>query len=247
VSDAPHEHESGESGEAAAIAARYAARDAAADAQRYSLFDAAALQAHQQRQRALLALWRRHGWTALAGRDLVEVGCGSGGNLLDLLRLGADPARLAGVELLPERAAAARERLPAAVRIDCADATRIGIAPASVDAVLAFTVFSSVLDDAVRQSLAAAMWRWLRPGGGAMVYDFTVDNPSNAAVRALTHRQVRGLFPEALAWNVRVTLAPPLSRAIAKLSPAALGPASALLPMLRTHRLWWLRKAPTSI
>jgi hypothetical protein len=71
-----------------AIAEQYARRDAAVDAQRYSLFDAAALQAQQERLRAMRALWRRQGWAGLAGRSFTEVGCGSGGNLLDLLRLG---------------------------------------------------------------------------------------------------------------------------------------------------------------
>lgn len=228
--------------EAAAIAARYAARDGATDALRYSLFDAAALQAHQERQRVMLALWRRHGWPSLAGRDIVEVGCGAGGNLLDLLHLGAQPERLLGIDLLPERVAAARARLPSALRLVCTDASRLGLPPASADAVLAFTVFSSVLDDAVRGALAAAMWRWLRPGGGVMVYDFAVDNPANSAVRALKHDQVSALFPQAQAWKLPVTLAPPLARAVARLSPRLVGPASALLPMLRTHRLWWLRK-----
>jgi hypothetical protein len=75
-----------------------------------------------------------------------------------------------------------------------------------------------------------------------MVYDFAVDNPSNAAVRALTHRELVALFPQARAWKRSVTLAPPLARAVAGLSPRLVAPAHALLPMLRTHRLWWLRK-----
>jgi SAM-dependent methyltransferase len=237
----PEPHDSAAT-EAAAIAARYAARDREADALRYSLFDAAALQAHQERQRAMLMLWRRHGWHGLGGRDIVEVGCGAGGNLLDLLRLGADPERLRGIELLPDRVAAARACLPATVRVDCADATRIRLAPAGADAVLAFTVFSSVLDDALRRALAAAIWGWLRPGGGVMVYDFAVDNPSNAAVRALTHRQVLDLFPEAQAWKLPLTLAPPVARALGRMSSRLVAPASSLLPMLRTHRLWWVRK-----
>lgn len=228
--------------EAAAIARRYALRDTRADALRYSLFDAAALQAHQERQRAMLGLWRRHGWSDLAGRDIVEVGCGTGGNLLDLLRLGAEPGRLLGIDLLPERVAAARAVLPPATRLVCTDASRLGLPAHGADAVLAFTVFSSVLDDAARRVLADAIWRWVRPGGGVMVHDFAVDNPGNAAVHALTHRQVRALFPEAQVRRCRVTLAPPLSRWLGRLSPRLIAPASALLPLLRTHRLWWLQK-----
>ena len=138
---APHDDE------AAAVAARYARREAQVDPARYRLFDAAALQAQQERLRAMVAVWRGHGWAGLQGRDLLEVGCGSGGNLLDLLRLGAEPQRLTGIELLPARAAAARAVLPAAARLIEGDAITAPVEPASQDAVLAFTVFSSLLDE----------------------------------------------------------------------------------------------------
>jgi len=230
-------------GHADAIAAQYARRDAAADAQRYSLFDAAALQAHQERTRAMLGLWRAQGWTSLVGRRLLEVGCGSGGNLLDLLRLGAPPEGLTGLELLPERAAAARRCLPEAVRIVEGDAALADVAPASQDAVLAFTVFSSVLDAAQQQRLARAMWSWVKPGGGVLWYDFAVNNPRNPDVRGVPLARVRALFPEARLTVRRITLAPPLARALARLHPGMIAPVSALLPFLRTHRLVWAVKA----
>lgn len=229
--------------EAEAVAARYARRDAAADARRYAPFDAAALQALHERQRAMLALWRAHGWSTLAGRRLLEVGCGSGGNLLDLLRLGAAPEALTGIELLPERAAQARARLPAALRLIEGDALAAELAPASQDAVLAFTLFSSVLDDAVQARLAAAMWRWTAPGGGVLVYDFCVDNPRNADVRGVPVRRLQALFGGAARCELRrVTLAPPLARVAARWHAGAPGLLSRLLPPLRTHRLCWLVK-----
>lgn len=228
---------------AGAMAAQYARRDAAADAQRYSLFDAAALQAQQERTRAMLALWRAQGWHSLAGRPLVEVGCGSGGNLLELLRLGAEPERLMGLELLPERAAAARACLPGAVRVIEGDAALADIAPASQDAVFAFTVFSSVLDTTQQQRLAGAMWSWLQPGGGVLWYDFALDNPRNPDVRGVPLARVRALFPEARFAVRRVTLAPPLARVLARVHPGMIGPLCTLLPFLRTHRLVWAVKA----
>ena len=66
MSSAPHD-------EAARVAERDARRDAERDALRYSLFDAAALQAQQQRLRAMVALWRGHGWPSLAGRQLSKL------------------------------------------------------------------------------------------------------------------------------------------------------------------------------
>ncbi len=227
--------------EAAAVAQRYARRDAAADAARYSLFDPAALQAQQERLRVVLALWRAHGWRGLQGLDLLEVGCGSGGNLLDLLRLGAEPSRLAGIDLLPERITAARTVLPSAVRLIEGDANQADIAAGSQDAVLVFTVFSSLLDDTAQARLAETLWRWVRPGGGVLWHDFCVDNPRNADVRGVPLARVRHLFPQARLHARRVTLAPPIARTAARLH-AGLPALVNALPLLRTHRLCWLRK-----
>lgn len=224
------------------IAAQYARRDAAADAQRYSLFDVAALQAQQERQRAMLALWRAQGWHTLAGRRIAEVGCGGGGNLLDLLRLGASADGLTGIELLPERVAAARACLPNGLKLIEGDATAAPIAPASHDAVLACTVFSSLLEDEQQAELAAAMWRWLKPGGGVLWYDFAVDNPRNPDVRGVPVRRLRELFPDARLTVRRVTLAPPLARLLARVHPKLVAPLAACLPFFRTHCLVWARK-----
>lgn len=223
-----------------AVQARYARRDAAQDARHYRLLtSASALQAQQERLRALVRLWNAHGWTDLADKTLTEVGCGSGGNLQDLLRLGANPERLQGLELIAERAAQARVALPGAVRIIEGDATLALVPEGSQHAVLAFTLFSSLLDPAFRQHMAAVLWRWAAPGGGVLVYDFIVDNPRNADVRGVPLAELRRLFPRALVQSRRITLAPPIAR---RLPAACLSPASALLYPLRTHRLTWLAK-----
>jgi ubiquinone/menaquinone biosynthesis C-methylase UbiE len=229
-------------GPAAMIAAQYARRDATVDAQRYSLFDAAALQSQQERLRAMLALWRAQGWHTLAGRRIVEVGCGTGGNLLDLLRLGASAEELTGIELLPERVAAAQRRLPSGVTLIEGDAVAVPIAASSQDAVLAFTVFSSLIEDVMQERLAAAMWRWIKPGGGVLWYDFAVDNPKNPDVRGVPLRRVRALFPEARLDVRRVTLLPPLARTLARAHPSLVMSLAPCLTFLKTHRLVWALK-----
>ena len=222
-----------------AVRDRYARR-APAD-ERYRLTHPAALLAMQERQRAMLALFARRGFGDLAELRLLEVGSGGGGNLLELLQLGFLPEHLAGIELLPERHAAARARLPEAVQLVCGDASAEPVAAASRDIVLASTVFSSLLDDAFQQRLAAAMWRWLKPGGGVLWYDFTVDNPRNRDVRGVPLARIRALFPEAQVESRRVTLAPPLARAVCRVHPGLYTLFNAL-PPLRTHLLCWLGK-----
>jgi len=238
MSDAPQRDPS-DRAETDAVRARYARRAPADD--RYRLTNPAALMAMQERQRAMLALFARRGFADLGSLRLVEVGSGGGGNLLELLQLGFLPEHLAGIELLPERHAAARARLPEAVRLSCGDAGAEPVAPGSIDMVMASTVFSSLLDDAFQQRLAAAMWQWLRPGGGVLWYDFTVDNPRNPDVRGMPAARIRVLFPEARLESRRVTLAPPLARAVCRLHPG-LYTLCNVLPPLRTHLLCWLGK-----
>lgn len=218
------------------IAERYARRG---DGDRYSLLRPEVWRMWQERQRALLKLLgRRPGQPA--DWHVTEVGCGAGGGLLDLLRIGLSPAHLTGIELLPERLAAARAVLPPSVRLLGGDASAAEIAPASQDLVLQSTVFSTILDDTLQQRLAAAMWSWLKPGGAVIWYDFTVNNPRNPDVRGVPLARVRELFPACAGGGFsvrRLTLAPPLARAW----PGGY-PVFNLVPWLRTHRLVLIEK-----
>lgn len=221
-----------------AVRQRYARRAPAA-AERYHPLRPEVMHLLHERQRAMRELFSSAGWTDLADKRIVEVGCGAGGNLLELLRLGARPAHLVGLELLPERHAAAREVLPAATEVLLGDARDAPIEPQSRDLVLLATVLSSLVEPAEQASLASAVWRWVRPGGAVLVYDFTVDNPRNADVRGVPLARLRDLFPGAVLRSRRVTLAPPLARVLCRWHPTLYGAFDAL-PMLRTHRLTWI-------
>jgi hypothetical protein len=73
-------------------------------------------------------------------------------------------------------------------------------------------------------------------------YDFTVDNPRNPDVRGVPLKRVRELFPHARMQARRITLAPPVARAVVRVHPA-LYTLFNTLPALRTHVLCWLAKA----
>ena len=224
--------------ETRAVAERYARRNAG---DRYSLLKPDVWQTLQERQRAMLRLFAQLGLDDPAALRLLEVGCGSGGNLLELLRIGFLPEHLAGIELLTERFAQARQVLPEAVALHSGDALQLALPAQSQDIVYVSTVFSSLLDDAFQQRLAEAMWRWVKPGGGVLWYDFTVDNPRNRDVRGVPLARIRSLFPQARVRSQRITLAPPIARAVTRLHPALYTLFNSL-PALRTHLLCWLAK-----
>ncbi len=227
--------------EADAVRARYERRRGVVATDRYSLLAAANWQSLQERQRTILRLLARHGVTDLASQSLVEVGAGTGGNLLELLRLGFDPASLTGIELLADRVELARRVLPSGLNFIAGDATQAPIPPQSQDLVFQAVVFSSLLDDAFQQQMADCMWSWLKPGGAVLWYDFTYNNPSNPDVRGVPLARVRQLFPRARIEAHRVTLAPPIARRVSRIHPSLYSLFNAL-PLLRTHLLCWIEK-----
>ena len=220
------------------VAARYARRQ---QPERYSLLRPDVWQSVQERQRAMVRLFVDLGFTDLSALRLMEVGCGSGSNLLELLRMGFVPQNLRGVELLPDRFRQARAVLPTSLDLFEGDALNMNVPAQSQDIVFVSTVFSSLLDDAFQQRLADAMWAWVKPGGGVLWYDFTVNNRRNVDVRGVPLKRIQQLFPEGVVKARRITLAPPIARAVTRIEPRLYAVFNSVVP-LRTHLLAWVSK-----
>lgn len=226
-----------------AVRHRYDRRNG--DHQRYSLLQPSVLCIIQERQRAIAELLARIGWREFASRRVLEIGCGTGMNLIEFIRLGFRPEHIQGIELLPDSVEQARCVLPSTVRIlegDASALTTAAIPAASQDIVYQATVFSSLLNADFQSRLAEAMWSVVRPGGGVLWYDFTVDNPRNPDVRGVPVRRIREMFPDASVTIRRLTLAPPIARAVTRLHPKLYGVFNACV-LLRTHVLAWLEKS----
>lgn len=213
----------------------YGERSRSIPADRYSAFDPANLFIIQQRERAVLAALKRHGMQDLSGTRVLDVGCGTGGELRNLVRYGADPSLLHGIDILGERIAAARAISPN-MHFSEGSARELPFADSTFDLVTQFTVFSSVPDGGLRARIAQEMIRVLRPGGFVLWYDLRYDNPRNPDVHGSGTKDVRSLFP-GCSYDFRaVTLAPPLTRALASLSWTCCLLLEAV-PFLRSHYL----------
>jgi hypothetical protein len=106
------------------------------------------------------------------------------------------------------------------------------------DAATAVTVFSSILDPAVRRVLFREMERLIRPGGLVVVYDFVIRKPTTADVRGLSLDRLAdlGLPPTG---PRRLSPLLQLVAAAEMLHPRLGDLAMRLAP--RTHRLsWWV-------
>jgi SAM-dependent methyltransferase len=222
------------------IAARYARRSHRS-ADTYSFLNPANYLVGQEKERALVRWVRACQIAPLSTRHLLEIGCGSGQNLLELIRLGFRPQNMVGNELLPDRARTARELLPATLSIIDGDALELEIPAGSFDVVYQSTVFTSILDAQFQEALASRMWAWLSPGGGILWYDFVYNNPSNPDVKGVPLGRIRRLFPEGRVRYWRLTLAPPISRVVTRVHPSLYAVFNAV-PALRTHVLCWIQK-----
>jgi SAM-dependent methyltransferase len=212
----------------------YARRAARGADERYGLEDPANRFLFERRERALIALFHRHHLLPLAGRDIIDVGCGNGALLRDLVRFGADAERCHGIDLLPERIEGARGA-DGRMTLRTGDASALPYADASFDIGLQFTLLSSVLDGGMRRAIASETLRVLRPGGVLICYDFTW-NPGNRDTRGIRLGELRRLYAGCVVDARRVTLAPPIARRLAGLSPRLCG-ALETLPFLRSHLL----------
>ncbi|MFK8078807.1 MAG: class I SAM-dependent methyltransferase [Granulosicoccus sp.] len=206
---------------------------------RYSWLDFSNLYTVQERDRAVAGLWQKHGFMPSPGTRALDVGGGSGKGGRWLLELGVLAENIHINDLMPQRLKLASSTLPSAVKLHAGDATTLELKDHSFDIVMQSVVFSSILDQRVQAALASTMWRLLKPGGGILWYDFTIDNPSNKNVAGVGLEQVRRLFPDASVHSKKITLAPPISRAVCRIQPA-LYPVLNAVPWLRTHRLCWI-------
>ena len=222
----------------------YARRASAGADDRYDIRDPANRFLFERRARSITGLLTQHNRLPDATTNIVDVGCGDGAVLEDFIRLGASAVNCAGIDLLEERVKAARERLPGA-DIRAGSARTLPWSDGTFDLALQFTLLSSVLDEKVRSEIASETMRVLRPGGAILYYDF-IWNPGNRDTRGLRLRDLRHLYPGCEIDARRITLAPPITRALARWSKPACAALEAL-PFLRTHYVAIASRVITSV
>jgi SAM-dependent methyltransferase len=192
---------------------------------------------------------------ALPGAAVLEVGCGGGYFLGRFVDFGV--ARAAGIDLMEDRIAGARERYPT-LELVAGDAAALPWEDGSFDLVSHFTCLSSVLDPALRRAIAAEMWRVCRPGGVIVSYDMRTtpaviralgrwpvrragaDGRPPTATTPIDVGELRALFPDGELQARTVSLNLDLARIAGR--GRLLAQAAAALPFLRTHLLALVRK-----
>ena len=207
----------------------------------YSRFDPAHLFEMQERERYFLRLLAKTGCRALDKHKILEVGCGNGELLRDLIKWGARPENTFGIDLIPERIVDAKNLCPQGISIQQGNAAEIDFPDQTFDLVFQSTVFTSVLDSQIKVRIALEMLRVAKPDGIIFWYDFSVDNPLNKNVKGVGSREIRRLFQGCDIVLKRITLAPPIARLLAPYSWLVCYFLSKV-PLLCTHYLAAIRK-----
>lgn len=186
------------------------------------------------------------GLLPLAQRRILDVGCRTGEWLAGCCRdWGGRPENCVGIDITDWSLEAWRRGNPGSlITLTCASAHKMPFADAAFDVVHQSMMLSSVLHTELRKAIANEMWRVLKPGGFILSYDFWI-NPLNWKTAGIRQSSLRRLFPCArLAHRCTITLAPPLSRALAGLPPVCTRGLERL-GILNTHNLLALQKPGT--
>lgn len=194
----------------------------------------------QERERFLSRLITRTGVESLDTFHAFEAGCSTGYNLRLILQWGARPENLAGIDLDPAAVDYCRAHSPE-IRVHHGSADAIPEGDEQFDLSMAFTLFSSVLDEDVAHGIARELFRITRPGGLIVVYDMRRQNPRNKAVHRIDAEDLRRWFPKCPLRVQSITLVPPAARHVGSWAPWLYGPLAAI-PPLRTHAMYVLRR-----
>jgi len=222
------------------IRAVYEERRTSTIAARYSPQQPGELYGLRRRREASQTLLHRHCPQGLRGMRVLDVGCGQGARLSECVGWGAAPESLYGVDLIEPFIRQARQAFPAS-RWLVASGDALPFSDGTFDLVTQAMAASSILDQDMRDLLAAEMWRVATPGGLILWYDLRLANPQNHDMRPISRSELFRLFPLPPLETHSLTLLPPLARLLAGHSQ----PLCRLLerlPFLRSHRIALFRK-----
>jgi ubiquinone/menaquinone biosynthesis C-methylase UbiE len=172
-------------------------------------------------------------------RDLLDVGCGSGWWLETLATDQSIGASLTGVDLLEERVATARHRVPLA-QIEVGDARSLSFPDGAFDIVTMFTVLSSLRTSRDVRAAVREAARVTRPGGALVIWEPRITNPLNPHTRLIRRQDLVSELPGAWLCQRSTTVLPGLARRLGR-HTSRLYPELARVPALRTHRLMILK------
>ncbi|MBN2982675.1 class I SAM-dependent methyltransferase [Cohnella algarum] len=144
----------------------------------------------------LFGLLAQSGLPEIGRLSVLDASCGDGTWLRACIGRGAEPKRLAGVELSREALAEARRQSPPGVAYAHADPDDLPFASGSFDLILAVGLFMHMLDDGLRAAAAGELIRLLADGGMIVTFDF--HSGTEKGLEPYLRYTTKGMDPEEL-------------------------------------------------
>lgn len=166
---------------------------------------------------------------------VLDVGCGGGGSLWNLVRLGFMPSNMSGIDILGERIHEARSKLPG-VDWQIGDAGSMPWENQTFDICMASTMFVQLTHEDTASQIASEMVRVTKSQGHLLLVAWRYSWPGDKTPEALTRRRIDKLFGSGSqthltgAWNG--ALVPPIGRFLSRRFPSLYFPVRALMPFL---------------
>jgi len=176
---------------------------------------------------------------------ILDVGCGGGGALFQLIRLGFEPKNITGIDIQEERLAQARKIYPQ-VNFVKGDATQMEFSDNSFDLVFESGMFATLPNDSVRKDIAREMVGVCKPSGYFVLVDWWTPKVGDPNYKALTRKELYKLFfvgsKTELIGVHRGALVPPVGRFLSKHAPFAYFLVATCFPFLVGQVVYILKK-----
>lgn len=176
---------------------------------------------------------------------ILDVGCGSGTNIFQFLRLNFQIENIMGVEINEERLSVAQKIYPNANFVLC-DASKMQFENNTFDLVYESTLFATLPDDTLCKSIANEMIRVCKVGGHILLIDWRIPKPNNPNYNALTKKKLTSFFEIGSSTKFiameKGALVPPIGRFLSKNIPSIYFLISRIFPFLVGQVAYLLKK-----
>jgi len=176
---------------------------------------------------------------------VLDVGCGSGANVFQFLRLNYQIENITGVDVNDERLAIAQRIYPNAHFI-LGDASKMQFEDNTFDLVYESGMFATLPDDTLCKSIADEMIRVCKVGGYILLIDWRIPKPNNPNYNALTKKKLVKFFnvghQTKLITMEKGALIPPIGRFLSKNIPSIYFLVCRIFPFLVGQVAYLLRK-----
>jgi SAM-dependent methyltransferase len=176
---------------------------------------------------------------------VLDVGCGPGGSLFHLLRLGFQPSRMYGTDILEEWVAVCRGRFPA-MNLTCGDASELQFPDHAFDLVSEAGVFFQTTNESLARGIASEIVRVTKPGGYILLVEWRYSKPGDPGSIGLSKKRAVRLFDAGSRCRFlgayKGALIPPIGRLLSRIIPSAYFMVAVLCPLLVGQVAYLLRK-----